>query len=240
MDPAAKPSVLFVYYTYTQQTRKVAEVMAEVLRGRGCEVTLAAIEFTDPRYAKRFSQFPMPRPFLEVVAMIPAELRRRPAKIGIPAAVTERDYDLVCIGSPTWWLTTDVPIRSFLESDTASRVLGGKPFAVAVPCRRYWRHNLKTVRRLGTKTGGVFADGIHFRYQGGQVRSLLSLISYLGSGSYRERYLGVKIPPTNLQEYHLAAARKFADGLGDRLLPSADAPETPVVTTVQRRDVETG
>ena len=32
MDPAAKPSVLFVYYTYTRQTRKVAEAMAEVLR----------------------------------------------------------------------------------------------------------------------------------------------------------------------------------------------------------------
>jgi menaquinone-dependent protoporphyrinogen IX oxidase len=218
MDPAGKPSVLFVYYTYTQQTRKVAEAMADVLRGRGCDVHLAAIEFTDPRYEKRFKKFPMPRPFLEVVAMIPAELRRRPAKIGIPAVVTERDYDLVCIGSPTWWLTTDVPIRSFLESDTASRVLNGKPFAAAVPCRRYWRHNLKTVRRLGTKLGGVYTDGIHFRYQGGQVRSLLSLISYLGSGEYRDRYLGFKIPPTNIQDYHLEAARTFADGLASRIL----------------------
>ncbi len=63
----------------------------------------------------------------------------------------------------------------------------------------------------------MFADGIHFRYEGGQVRSLLSLLSYLGSGDYRERYLGVKIPPTNIQEYHLEAARKFADGLANRL-----------------------
>jgi hypothetical protein len=220
---AIKPSVLFVYYTYTQQTRKVAEAMAEVLRRRGCDVHLAAIEFTDPRYQKRFSQFPMPHPFLEVLGMIPAELRRRPASIGIPGVVTERDYDLVCIGSPTWWLTTDVPVRSFLQSDTASRVLGGKPFAVAVPCRRYWRHNLKTVRRLGAERGGSFTDGIHFRYQGGQVRSLLSLISYLGSGKYRERYLGVKIPPTNLQEYHLEAARKFADGLAGRLAGTGTA-----------------
>ena len=203
MDPARKPSVLFVYYSYTQQTLMVAEAIADVLRGRGCDVNLAAIEFTDPRYRKRFSQFPMPHPFLEVLGMIPAELRRRPAKIGIPAVVTEREYDLVLIGSPTWWLTTDVPIRSFLESDTAWPVLSGKPFAAAVPCRRYWRHNLKTVRRLGTKRGGIYADGIHFRYQGGQVRSLLSLISYLGSGEYRERYLGVKIPPTNIQDYHL-------------------------------------
>lgn len=217
MDSARKPSVLFVYYTYTQQTLKVVEAMAGVLRGRGCEVNLAAIEFIDPRYADRFREFPMPHPFREVLGMIPSELRRRPGKIRIPDVVTEREYDLVCIGSPTWWLSTDVPIRSFLESDTAGRVLNGKPFAAAVCCRRYWRHNLKTVRRLGTERGGVFADGIHFRYEGGQVRSLLSLLSYLGSGDYRERYLGVRIPPTNIQEYHLNAARTFADGLANHL-----------------------
>ena len=224
MDPATKPSVLFIYFTYTNQTRKVMDAMAEVLRGRGCDVQLAAIEFTDPRYESRFKEFPMPHPFLEVLGMIPAELRRRPAKIRIPDVVTERDYDLVCIGSPTWWLSTDIPVRSFLESDTASRVLNGKPFAAAVPCRRYWRHNLKTVRRLGTERGGIFTDGIHFRYQGGQVRSLLALISYLGSGDYRERYLGVKIPPTNIQDYHLEEARKFADGLANRLLVSTGEP----------------
>jgi hypothetical protein len=210
-DSAGKPSVLFVYYTYTKQTLKVVEAMASVFRGRGCDVQLAAIEFTDPRYAGRFKEFPMPHPFRELVGMI-------------PGVATERDYDLVCIGSPTWWLSTDVPVRSFLQSDTAGQVLGGKPFAVAVCCRRYWKHNLKTVRRLGTERGGVFADGIHFRYQGGQVRSLLSLLSYLGSGEYRERYLGVKIPPTNLQEHHLEEARKFADGLADRLPASTSEP----------------
>jgi hypothetical protein len=218
MDSATKPSVLFVYFTYTNQTRKVIDVMAEVLRGRDIDVTLAAIEFTDPRYEGRFEEFPMPHPFRELVGMIPAESpRRRPAKIVIPDVVTEREYDLVCIGSPTWWLSTDVPVRSFLESDTAGQVLKGKPFAAAVCCRRYWKHNLKTVRRLGTKHGGVFADGIHFAYQGGQVRSLLSLLSYLGSGKYRDRYLGIKIPPTNLQDYHLEAARKFAGQLADRV-----------------------
>jgi len=220
MDSTTKPSVLFVYFTYTQQTLKVAEAMAEVLRRHGCDVTLAAIEFTDPRYRSRFDEFPMPHPFRELVGMIPAELPgRAPAQIRIPEAVTEREYDLVCIGSPTWWLSTDVPIRSFLQSDAAHQVLKGKPFAVAVCCRRYWRHNLKTVRRLATKHGGAFAGGIHFRYQGGQLRSLLSLLSYLGSGAYRERYLGIKIPPTNLQEHHLQQARRFADRLANHLAP---------------------
>jgi hypothetical protein len=226
MNPAHKPQVLFVYYTYTKQTLKAVEAMADVLRDRDIDVHLAAIEFVDPRYAERFKTFPMPHPFREVLGMIPAELRRKPGKISIPDIVTERDYDLVCIGSPTWWLSTNVPIRSFLESDTAHKVLDGKPFTAAVACRRYWKHNLKTVQRLGTERGGTYIDGIHFRYQGGQVRSLLSLVSYLGSGEYRERYLKVKIPPTNMQEHHVAEARAFAGTLADRFAPADSRAET--------------
>jgi menaquinone-dependent protoporphyrinogen IX oxidase len=217
MTTTDRPSVLFVYFTYTGQTQKLVDTMAEVLESRGCDVTKAAIEFTDPRYEKRFQHFPMKRPFLEVVAMIPAELRRRPATIGIPAAVSEGTYDFVIVGAPTWWLSTDVPMRSFLESSTASKLLNGKPFTAAVTCRRYWKHNMKSVRRLGAKQGGTYTEGIHFRYQGGQVRSLLSLLSFLGSGEYREKYHGVKIPPTNLQDYHLEEARRFAGDVAARL-----------------------
>ena len=65
-------------------------------------------------------------------------------------------------------------------------------------CRRYWSFNLKAVRKLGTKQGGEWVNGIHFTFAGGQVRSLLSLLSYFGKGENRERYLGVKIPrPTS-------------------------------------------
>ena len=107
----------------------------EVLRDHGCETTLAPIEFTDPRYEKRFKQFPMPKPFLEVVAMIPAELGHKRAQIGIPDVVTERSYDFVVIGAPTWWLSTDVPIREFLESETATKVL--EETLPESCCRRY-------------------------------------------------------------------------------------------------------
>lgn len=82
------------------------------------------------------------------------------------------------------------------------------------------------MRRLATENGGIFTDGVHFSYEGGQVRSLLSLLSYLGPGKYRQRYLGVKIPPTNIREYHLLAARTFANALADRLFV-ADGSDLP-------------
>ena len=217
-----KRSVLFAYFSYTNQTKKVLDEMADVLRNRNYEVTYAQIELTDPRYEKRFESFPLKKPYREMFGMIPAELRDKPVQIAIPDAVTERQYDLVVVGAPTWWLSTDVAMRTFLESDEAKKALKDKPFATVVCCRRYWKHNFKTLQRKGRASGGVFADGIHFRYEGGQVRSLASLLSYLSTGEYRQRYLGVKIPPTNIQDYHLQEARTFADKLATRATtPSA-------------------
>jgi hypothetical protein len=95
----------------------VVEIMAGVLRDRGSEVLLAGIDFIDPRYADRFKEFPMPHPYREVLGMILPELRRATGRIRIRAVVTDREYDLVCIASLTWWLSTNVPIRSFLESE---------------------------------------------------------------------------------------------------------------------------
>ena len=159
----------------------------------------------------------MAHPYLDVFRMIPPVVGRTTGTIRVPDVVTEPEYDLICLSSPTWWFSMSIPIRSFLESDTASRILKGKPFAVAAICRRYWSYNLNSVRRLAIKRGGNFLSDIHFTYEGGQLRSMLSLISYLGSGEYRERYLGVKIKPTNLREHQVDAARRLANGVADKL-----------------------
>jgi len=82
------PKVLLVYYTYTQQARLVVDAMAEVFRDRGCEVGLAAIEFTDKRYQERFSRFPLKRRYLDIFGMLPAQLRRATGEIRIPDAAT--------------------------------------------------------------------------------------------------------------------------------------------------------
>ena len=145
-------------------------------------------------------------------------MRAATGEIRIPDEASDGDYDLVVIGSPTWWMRTSVPVRSYLKSAAAGRILKGKRFAGFVVCRRYWGFNLKTVKKLGTERGGEYVDGTHWSFAGGQVKSLLSLLSYLGKGENRERYLGVKIPVTNLQAGDLEAARTFADGLADRLV----------------------
>jgi flavodoxin len=216
-----RPRVLFVYYTHTQQTLRVADAMAEVLRGRGCDVSVAGIEFTDPRYTERFSRFPFRHVIRDLLTVLPGQARRATGQIRIPDEAQDGEYDLVCFGSPTWFFNTNMPIRSYLGSDAAARILAGKRFAVFVVCRRYWSINLKEIKKLATKIGGSYVTGTRFTFEGGQIRSLLSLISYLGSGEMRERYLGVRIPPSNLKPDFVEQAGAFATELADALEPVA-------------------
>jgi menaquinone-dependent protoporphyrinogen IX oxidase len=212
-----KPRVLIVYYTHTQQALRVADAMADVLRERGCEVTKAGIEFTEPRYLDRFSVFPFRHAVFDIVPLLIPQLRQKTGQIKIPEAAQTGDYDLICFGSPTWFFRTAMPLRSYLESDEAGKILAGKPFAAYVVCRRYWSVNLHEVERRGKARGGTWLDGIRFTYEGGQIRSLLSLLSYFGKGEMRERSLGIKIPPTNLKPDFGEQAKVFANQLADKV-----------------------
>jgi hypothetical protein len=214
------PRVLFVYFTYTEQSLKVAEAMTDVLRARGCDVRLARIELTDSRWQERFTRFPLRHAWFDVLGMMPAQLRGATGEISIPDEARDGDYDLVVIGSPTWWIKTSVPIRSYLASEAAGRILRDTPFAAFVCCRRYWGVNLRGVTKLATKRGGKYVGGIPFAYGGGQIPSLLALISYFAHGEQRKRYLGVKIPSTNLAPDYAAQAHGFATGLAEMLTTS--------------------
>lgn len=209
--------MLFLYYSYTGQSKKVLDAAGEVLRGRGYEVVEAPIEFTDPRYAERFSRFPMRKVWPEFLGMLPAQTLQKTGDIKTPDAVRTNDYDLICIGSPTWWDTVSMPLRSFLKSHEARNLLEDKPFAVFVVCRAKWRKNLAGVRKLAENKGGRYVDGIHFTYPGGQLPSMLSLTSYLGSGEYKDRYLGVKLPPTNISDQQLEESRRFIARVADKV-----------------------
>jgi len=213
-----RPTVLFVYYTYTNQSARIVDAMSDVLRERGCDVDQAAIEFTDKRWAGRFTEHPMQHVWRDVLGMAPPQLRNVTGEIVVPEKAQNGDYDLVCIGSPTWFFRPSIPIRSYLKSEAAGQVLRGKRFTSFVVCRRYWSINLRAVKKLGRAQGGEYVDGIRFTFEGGQIPSFMSLVSYLGKGENVERYHGMKIPPSLLMPSFTDQARAFANGLADGLV----------------------
>lgn len=211
------PHVLFVYYSFTQNTRRVADTMAERLRQRGYEVTESAIEFPDAHYGKRFSKRPMSWPIAKIFGMLPAQLRRKTGDVRIPPTASSGDYDLVVVGSPTWWLTTCMPVRSYMHHPASRDVLIDKPFAAFSTSRRYYRNNLKTIRQLGTKSGGRFIDATHFVSDGNQVTSMWSWLVFMRHDVERRRSLGVPLPKPNLRVGFEEQARTFIDGVADKV-----------------------
>jgi len=209
-----KPRVLIVYYTFSKQTERVGDVIATTLEGRGADVTKARIELTDKRWAKRFEKVPMRFPMVKIVGMLPAQIRQATGEIAIPPEAQEGDYDLVVIGSPTWWFRVSLPIRSYLKSPAAKKVLDGKPFAGFSTSRRYWHYNVGNIRRFGEADGGRWIAETHFVAKGNQVQSMLAWLSYMSGFTYFNKML--RLPPTNLQSGFEAQARQFAELLAER------------------------
>lgn len=214
----ARGRALVIYFSYSGQTGRVADAVGNALAENGYEVSRAPLEFTDPRYSKIFSKpVPMSLPALKIPTMLIPQRMRKTGEIRIPPEAQKGDYDLVLIGSPTWWLTTNMPVRSYLHSREAGRVLEGKPFAAFSVSRRYWKGNMKDVRKLGEAEGGRWVDQTHFTSAGGQVKSMLSWLAYMKHGEPRERSFGLKMPPPNLKPDFEQQARDFVDSVTGRL-----------------------
>ncbi len=218
-----KSRVLVVYFTYSGQAGRLVEVIDGALTARGCDVAKAAIEFTDSRYTKRLTKIPLRHPALAFVSMLPAQARRATGEIAVPSEAQDGDYDLVVFVSPTWWLTTNMPIRSYLESPEAKKILDGTPFAAVSVSRRYWKGNVHTIARLGEAAGGRSLGEHHFLAAGGQVKSMASWLSWMKHGEVRDRAFGLKCPPPNLQPGFEREAKAYIDGVADRALGASAA-----------------
>ena len=221
VDSERKPNVLVVYFTLSKQTGRVVEAMGRTFEARGCDVTKSFIEFTDQRWVPKLSQFPMKRPMPQIASILWAQLRHKTGEIRIPAEAQSGDYDLVVLASPTWWFQTSMPIRSYLESPEAEKVLSGKPFACASISRRYYGVNLRQQKKLGEKNGGRFIDKTHFVCAGGQVKSMLSWLGYMKHGEPQDRVMGLKMPPPNLKPDFEEQARRFVNSVVDQTVGQA-------------------
>ncbi len=211
-----KPRILILYYTFTNQTRRVSEAMAKAFHELGFEVEECTIDFIDQRYRLQLSD--KPKLLRTIMELLPAQLLGRTGQIRVPEEILTRQYDLICIGSPTWWFYPAMPIGSFLKSPAARQLLENRRFAVFAVCRKIWWTNLRLVKKLASKQGGRFVDGAAFCFEGGYIRSEMSFISYMRNDANLDRFLGFKIYKFGVSDEGIARAKEFAQELGRGVL----------------------
>lgn len=209
-----RPRVLVLYYSFTNQTKRVADAMSEAFQAAGCEVVLMPIKLVDERYTLDVPLCPFWRKLLKLIL---PQLCGGIGKIEFDQELLTEHYDLVCIGSPTWWFYPAIPITTFLKSDHASNVLEHKCFAIFTVCRAFWRANYRAVRRLASRAGGKLVDSAAFVFRGNQVQSMFAFLSYLQSGQDRERYMGCRIYPFGVTAEGIEKAKAFATDLAGNI-----------------------
>ena len=225
MEAQARPKVLIVYYSFSHQTARVADTIADELIKRGADVTKAPVALTDKRWAARFETVPMRLPMIKIVGMLPAQLRHATGEIQMPPAAATGGYDLVFVGSPTWWFRVSLPMRSWLTSPAAKAVLSGTPFAAFTTSRRYWRQNIGDIRKMGEANGGQFVDETHFVAAGNQVTSMISWLVYMAGIHALEGKFG--LPPANLKPDFEAQSRTYAARVVDQTLRQGEGSTAP-------------
>ncbi len=214
-NASAKPRILILYYSFTHQTERVAQAMGEVFTELGCMVTLCNIEFTDQHYK---IERPLRPVIVKLCRWLVPQVLGKTGSVHVPAEILNGDYDLICLGSPTWWLNPAMPIVSFLQSSSARGLLSGKRFAVFAVCRGLWRNNVRRVRKLAQQQGAIFVDSAAFCFQGNQLQSSLSFISYMQHDANLDRCYGIKIFPFGVPAEGIGRAKEFARKLNHGLI----------------------
>jgi len=210
-----RPTVAIVFFSFTGQTRRVAEVMAETFSDLGWHVIDMPVLLADDRYSLPFPWRPFWR---RLLGWILPQVLGRPCGITMPPDMAAGTVacDLVCIGSPTWWLLPALPIASFLQDQAARRLLDGRPFAVFAVARSFWWLNAWRIGRLARRCGGRHLASRGFVFPGNQLQSFATLAWYLRSGVSRSHWWGLPLHPYGLTPVTLQAAREFAAELAGR------------------------
>ena len=174
---------------------------------------------------ERFSRFPFRHAVFDILPLLWPQLRRRTGQVRIPDEAKAGGYDLVCLGSPTWFFTTCMPLRSYLRSDEARAVLAGTPFGAYVVCRRYWSINLKEVRRLGIAQRREIRrrHPLHLRRRAGPVAA--GALELLRQGRDARARIRDQDPSDQPQARLRQQATAFANTLADGLAPAAQVRE---------------
>jgi len=185
----------------------VATRMTEAFRERGCDVSQAAIEFTEPKYLDRFSR------------SVPAR-RARHCPAALATAATETGQ--IRIRRPRNMATTiwSASVRHVVLQDgdatpllsgvgRGGKVLAGKSFSALRVCGATERQSERG-QAARHRQGRQLLDGIRFTYEGGQ--SLIAVAQSVISA--RARCANVardQDPPTNLKADFGDQARAFAN-----------------------------
>ena len=197
--------VLIVYYSFTGQAQRAAEAVAGVTQQAGHVVATLRIDFADDSVRL---QRPLTWSQISAWGKLASQGETAPIVLS-PSAMAEDTYDLVLLFSNTWSFSPAVPVQSLLKSEVGRRLLNGRPVAIYVICRGFWRRNLAITTSLVQAAGGHVIGGEGFTHPGAWLTSTVQTVRHMMSTSEQRRWGLLPLPAFGLSDEALSRARHF-------------------------------
>jgi hypothetical protein len=213
-----KKKVLVVYYSQTGQLGKLLETMLLPLKkSKEIDLDFLKIEseeaFTFPwSFFKFFDAFP------EAVYLDVPKLK--------PFKLIEDSYDLVILGYQPWFLSPSMPITSFMQSDTAKKILKDKSVITVIGCRNMWIEAQEAMKELIKKCGGVLTDNVVLTDQSGPLESFITTPRWMLTGK-RDAFWGLSAAGIN--EEDIKQSKRFGQRIVEKLEANYEKDHTPML-----------
>lgn len=142
MTPPAKKShtILFLYFSFSSQTKNLLQAMAEGLEQKNVTVEWERIQPLQPL------RFPIGSVVKTLWMMLLTFCRKR-YPVESLAEKCFFDYDVIILAGPTWSYNPSGPILALCDRD-GNRLFAGRHVLPLISCRGYWRMHWWGLRQL--------------------------------------------------------------------------------------------
>jgi len=163
--------ILVLYYTQSGQQREILNSLVKPFVLAGDPVHFEEIKPAQP-YPFPWSAFTFFNAFPETFFQQPQALQPFSEKVN-------DDYDLIILGYQPWFLTPSRPFNSFLQSETAKKILKDKPVLTILGCRNMWLGAQEKVKKRLQETQAKLIGHIALEDKSENLISLITILRWM-------------------------------------------------------------
>ncbi|MFK5855425.1 MAG: dialkylresorcinol condensing enzyme DarA [Bacteroidota bacterium] len=147
---------------------------------------------------------------------MPESVRMIPAKLEPLSFNPNEDFDLIILGYPIWFLSSPIPITTFLKSKEAKMVMKGKPIITVIGARNMWVTAQEDIKKMIKDNGGIHRGNIALHDKHSNLSSVITIVYWMGTGN-KDRYLGI-FPKPGISDSDIKNAERFAPVIVEALV----------------------
>jgi len=204
--------MLFVYYSYSGQTRKLVHAFADGFSQEGGEVVFVRL------HPLKKITFPFPSLLSALWMMLRTCFRVRD-KVTEHSGLAEH-FDAVLIGGPTWSYNPSGPVLAWLDQK-GRKVLSGRKALPIISCRSYWKFHHRELKRAISAVGGTPLEPLIFTHPVEEPwRSLGVFLSLIGKNPQKMAVIGKHYPRYGHSPEQIEKARELGRIFAGKLMAS--------------------